>query len=84
MALGVPVISSNTGGIPEVNKHGYSGYLSNVGDIEDMAINAKSILQNETVLQQFKQQAWKHAQTFKIENVLPVYEALYKEVLSFN
>ena len=84
MALGVPVISSNTGGIPEVNKHGYSGYLSNVGDLEDMAINAKSILQNETVLQQFKQQAWKHAQTFKIENVLPVYEALYKEVLSFN
>ena len=84
MALGVPVISSNTGGIPEVNKHGYSGYLSNVGDVEDMAINAKSILQNETVLQQFKQQAWKHAQTFKIENVLPVYEALYKEVLSFN
>lgn len=47
MINGVPVISSNTGGIPEVNVHGYSGYLSNVGDIEDMAANALTILKDE-------------------------------------
>jgi N-acetyl-alpha-D-glucosaminyl L-malate synthase BshA len=84
MALGVPVISSNTGGIPEVNKHGYSGYLSNVGDTEDMALNAKRIVEDEVVLQRFKQQAWKHAQAFKIENILPIYEELYKEVVSLS
>jgi L-malate glycosyltransferase len=82
MALGVPVISSNTGGIPEVNKHGYSGYLSNVGDVEDMAKNAVEILENSTTLQTFKEQAWLQAQEFKIEKILPLYEALYSEVLA--
>lgn len=81
MALGVPVISSNTGGIPEVNEHGYSGYLSDVGDTSDMAKNALKILENKAVLKQFKEQAWKHSFDFSLEKLLPVYENLYAEVV---
>jgi N-acetyl-alpha-D-glucosaminyl L-malate synthase BshA len=81
MALGVPVISSNTGGIPEVNEHGYSGYLSDVGDTSDMAKNALKILENKAVLKQFKEQAWKHSFDFSLEKLLPVYENLYVEVV---
>jgi L-malate glycosyltransferase len=54
MAVGVPVISSNAGGIPEVNEHGVTGYLSNVGDVDDMAKNALEILGSEETLQTFK------------------------------
>lgn len=81
MALGVPVISSNTGGIPEVNKHGYSGYLSEVGDTTDMANNALKILENKETLNKFKEQAWKHSYNFSLEKLLPVYEDLYEEVV---
>ena len=80
MALGVPVISSNTGGIPEVNKNGYSGYLSNVGDVDDMAENALKILRDKTILQQFKNQAWEHSKLFSLEKLLPIYEDLYEEI----
>jgi N-acetyl-alpha-D-glucosaminyl L-malate synthase BshA len=82
MAVGVPVISSNTGGIPEVNKHGYSGYLSEVKDIEDMAKNALRIISYESTLKLFKKQAWEHAKLFSLENILPMYEALYQDVYS--
>jgi N-acetyl-alpha-D-glucosaminyl L-malate synthase BshA len=82
MAAGVPVISSNTGGIPEVNKHGYSGYLSNVGDVEDMAKNALRIVSFESTLALFKKQAWEHSKLFSLENILPLYESLYQAVLS--
>jgi glycosyltransferase involved in cell wall biosynthesis len=82
MASGVPVISSNTGGIPEVNKHGYSGYLSNVGDVEDMAKNALRIVSFESTLALFKKQAWEHSKLFSLENILPLYESLYQDVLS--
>ena len=81
MAAKVPVISSNTGGIPEVNKHGFSGYLSNVGDIDGMAANALKILSNKTILQQFKQNAYEQAKQFDIEKILPQYEAIYKELI---
>jgi len=54
MASGVPVISSNTGGIPEVNAHGVSGFLSDVGDVDDMVVNALSILKDATTLETFK------------------------------
>ena len=54
MASGVPVISSNTGGIPEVNEQGFSGYLSDVGDVEEMSCKCIKILQDETTLNQFK------------------------------
>ena len=81
MAVGVPVISSNTGGIPEVNKEGFSGFLSNVGDVEEMAKNALSLLQNEDKLTQFKEQAFGQAKKFDILNVLPLYENLYQRVV---
>ncbi|RSK38646.1 N-acetyl-alpha-D-glucosaminyl L-malate synthase BshA [Mangrovimonas spongiae] len=82
MAAGVPVISSNSGGIPEVNKHGVSGYLSPVGDVDDMAKNALSILKEKTTLKQFKQQAKAQAALFDIHEIVPQYETIYKEALS--
>jgi N-acetyl-alpha-D-glucosaminyl L-malate synthase BshA len=77
MACEVPVISSNTGGIPEVNVHGVTGYLSNVGDIQDMAANAIKILENEDVLKEFKSNALKQAKKFDLDLILTQYEALY-------
>ena len=82
MACGVPVISSNTGGIPEVNKHGVSGFLSNVGDIEDMSKNALYILQNEDVFNTFKVNARAEAARFDIQSIVPYYETVYKNVLN--
>lgn len=81
MSVGVPVISSNTGGIPEVNEHGFSGYLSDVGDTEDMAKNALQLLQDKGRLSKFKNQAFGQAKTFDLLNVLPQYEKLYQSVL---
>jgi N-acetyl-alpha-D-glucosaminyl L-malate synthase BshA len=80
MASHVPVVSSNTGGIPEVNVHGISGYLSNVGDVDDMAKNALLILKDQDTLNQFKTQAYQQALKFDIHNILPMYEALYDAV----
>tara|TARA_B100000508_G_scaffold118450_1_gene98544 strand:- start:58781 stop:59923 length:1143 start_codon:yes stop_codon:yes gene_type:complete len=82
MAVGVPVISSNTGGIPEVNAHGFSGFLSDVGDVQDMAKNAISLLSDHEKLELFKKQAKAQAEKFCITKILPQYEALYEEVLS--
>lgn len=81
MAASVPVISSNTGGLPEVNIHGFSGYLSNVGDTTDMANNALHILTDETVNLQFRQNARMQADKFSVEKILPRYEELYNKVL---
>jgi N-acetyl-alpha-D-glucosaminyl L-malate synthase BshA len=81
MAVGVPVISSNTGGIPEVNEHGFSGYLSDVGDVESMAKNAIDLLKNEEKLKQFKLRAFGQAKKFDILNILPMYERLYNRVV---
>lgn len=80
MAVGVPVISSNTGGIPEVNTNGFSGYLSNVGDVEDMAKNAVKILKNECVLREFKLNALERSKDFTFDKIIPIYEQLYEEV----
>ncbi|WP_264558667.1 N-acetyl-alpha-D-glucosaminyl L-malate synthase BshA [Flavobacterium sp. N2270] len=77
MSCGVPVISSNSGGLPEVNREGVTGYLSNVGDIESMSKNATSILSNNAKLLQFKQNALNEASKFDIKNILPIYEDLY-------
>jgi N-acetyl-alpha-D-glucosaminyl L-malate synthase BshA len=82
MACGVPVISSNAGGLPEVNKDGFSGYLSEVGDIQGMAENAIAILKNDDVLAEFKKNALVTAQKFDIKNILPVYEDLYQRAIS--
>lgn len=81
MACGVPVISSNTGGLPEVNRDGYSGYLGNVGDIDDMAQKALSILKDDAKLFEFKSNALKVAQEFDIRNIMPLYEDLYRKAL---
>ena len=81
MAIGVPVISSNTGGLPEVNFDGISGYLSNVGDTHEMAQNAIKILENEETLLEFKSNAKTIAKKFDIKNVVTLYENLYKETL---
>ncbi|AXO79019.1 N-acetyl-alpha-D-glucosaminyl L-malate synthase BshA [Olleya aquimaris] len=82
MASGVPVISSNTGGIPEVNKDAFSGYLSPVGDVEDMSNNAVHVLKDETVLNQFKINAKQQAKHFDIHQIVPQYEAIYQETLN--
>jgi len=80
MACEVPVISTNTGGLPELNVHGVTGFLSNVGDIEDMVKNAEYILQDEN-LPRFKANALAHAQEFDISNIVPKYEAYYERIL---
>ncbi|MFD1550863.1 N-acetyl-alpha-D-glucosaminyl L-malate synthase BshA [Putridiphycobacter roseus] len=77
LASSVPVISTNSGGLPEVNKDGYSGYLSDVGDIDDMAKKGISILKDPATLARFKKQAYAHSLNFSIEAILPQYEALY-------
>ncbi|MGB5419788.1 N-acetyl-alpha-D-glucosaminyl L-malate synthase BshA [Algibacter sp.] len=81
MASGVPVISSNTGGLPEVNIHGSSGFLSNVGDIEDMTKNALFIL-NDKNLKTFKANARKEALKFDLHAIVPKYEAIYEDTLA--
>jgi N-acetyl-alpha-D-glucosaminyl L-malate synthase BshA len=80
MASGVPVISTNTGGIPEVNIHGFSGYLSNVGDVDDMAKNALSLLNNDQLIKQFGEQAKSRAAMFSMKEILPMYEAMYSRL----
>lgn len=84
MAFGVPVISSNSGGIPEVNENGKSGYLSNVGDVDDMSKNALSILKSNEIHQQFKTAAFEVAKKYDILNILPLYENLYNKAIELN
>ena len=74
----VPVISSNAGGIPEVNMQGVTGYLSNIGNIDDMAKNAISILKDDEILATFKMNAVQEAQKFDIQKVVPLYEEIYQ------
>jgi len=82
MACQVPVITSNAGGIPELNVNGVTGFMSAVGDVDEMAANAMHILKNNETLQQFKQNAWKRAQEFDLQNILPLYEAYYDRVIA--
>ncbi len=81
MACEVPVISSNTGGLPELNIHGKTGFLSNVGDIDDMVKNALYIL-NDANLPQFKENALARAKEFDIAQIVPQYEQYYAEILN--
>ena len=81
MASGVPVISSNTGGIPEVNIEGVSGFLSNVNDVEDMSKNAIYILSDKERLTKFKSQAKQEAKKFGIHEIVPQYEKIYEDTL---
>src|SRR5690606_30791499 len=81
MAAGVPVISSNAGGLPEINIHGETGYLSNVGDVADMSRNAIALLNNQELLDKFKENARAQSDRFDIHYIVPQYEALYERCL---
>jgi N-acetyl-alpha-D-glucosaminyl L-malate synthase BshA len=78
MAAKTAVISTNTGGLPEVNIHGETGFLSELGDVIDMAKNTISILKDDAILEQFKMNAKEHTKKFSLQNILPVYEDIYK------
>ena len=82
MACQVPVISSNAGGLPEVNIDGITGFTSNVGDFQDMAQKALFLLQNEAQLEEFRVNALAQAQKFALDNIVPAYEDLYKEMIA--
>jgi N-acetyl-alpha-D-glucosaminyl L-malate synthase BshA len=82
MACGVPVISSNSGGLPEVNKDDFSGYLSDVGDVAKMSRDAISLLKDEHKLAQFKVNALETAKLFDIQNIMPLYEQVYFKALN--
>ncbi len=80
MAAGVPVVSSNAGGIPEVNLNGITGYTLPVGDVNGMAEKSIHILKTDKTLNEFKVNAKKQSEHFSLENILPQYENLYCEV----
>jgi len=81
MAAEVPVISTNAGGLPEININGFCGYMSDVGDVENMAKNALDILKDEKTHLHFKKNALSQAKKFDIQNIVPQYEELYKSLL---
>jgi len=81
MACGVPVISSNSGGLPEVNKDGFSGYLSNVGDVAKMSHDAISLLKDTQKLKKFKINALETAKLFDIQQIMPLYEQVYYQAI---
>lgn len=82
MACGIPVVSTDTGGVPEVNISGVSGLLSPVGDVERMAANAFEILKDEATYQRYRKGALDTARTFDLDKILPRYEALYEQVVA--
>jgi glycosyltransferase involved in cell wall biosynthesis len=82
MAAGVPVVSTNAGGLPEIMIPGQTGFMGNVGDVQTMSKQAIDILQFDERLEQFKKNAAQHAKAFDIHNIVPLYERLYDEVLS--
>ena len=82
MAAGMPVISSNTGGLPEVNIHSKTGYLSAVGDVTEMADNCLRIILNEEEHRIMRKHAIEQAINFDLKKILPIYEELYLEVIN--
>jgi len=82
MAARTPVISTNAGGLSEVNIQGVTGFLSDVGDTDDMAKNGVYILEDLDRLQQFKLNALKQAKRFSLKNILPSYKEVYREVIA--
>ncbi|MEY4611186.1 MAG: hypothetical protein RL246_1505 [Bacteroidota bacterium] len=81
MACEVPVISSNAGGIPEVNIHGETGFVSQIGDIDDMVKNAVAILSDPVLHKKMKKKALERAQEFDIKKILPLYERYYEKIV---
>ena len=84
MACKVPVLSSNAGGLPELNIDDFCGYMCNVGDVDDMAKKAITILSNEENLNYFKENALIRAKDFDLKKILPMYIAYYEEIIAGN
>lgn len=84
MACRIPVVSTNTGGMPELNVHGHTGFMSDVGDVDDMAAHAIRLLSDPVMHEAFKRNAYEQARRFDIEAILPQYVNYYKEVLDRN
>ena len=81
MACEVPVVSSNTGGLPEVNQHGFSGFMADVGDIDAMTKYSLEILKNDETLNRFRRQAYEQAKKFDVTQIVEQYEAYYNSLL---
>ena len=81
LAMKVPVISTNTGGLPELNINGVTGFLSNIGDIQEMSANALKLLSDPDLMAKFRENAFRQAKKFDIENILPQYEKIYNQLL---
>lgn len=84
MAAGVPVVSTNAGGLKEININGETGYMANVGDVMTMSQQSLAILKDDKTLKSFKEKAAEHAKLFDINTVIPQYEALYEKVLGID
>ena len=82
MAHGVPVISSNAGGISEVNAEGFSGYLADIGDVETMVARAIALLKDDQLHTQFKKQAKQQASKFSLERIIGKYETIYSDAIA--
>ncbi len=82
MACEVPVISTNAGGIPEVNVHGVTGFLSDVGDVDSMAQHAITLLKDPDMLKTFRKNALLQAHNFDLKSILLQYEAVYERVVN--
>ncbi|MFI5133307.1 MAG: N-acetyl-alpha-D-glucosaminyl L-malate synthase BshA [Chitinophagales bacterium] len=81
MAAGIPVVSSNAGGLKEINIDGVTGFTSDVGDVKNMSRQALSILKDNETLKAFKIRAAEHAKKYDIHNIVPLYEKLYERFL---
>ncbi|MEO6135467.1 MAG: N-acetyl-alpha-D-glucosaminyl L-malate synthase BshA [Ginsengibacter sp.] len=82
MAAEVPVISTNVGGLPEINIEGVTGFLSDIGDVDKMSNDIIKLLKNPTAFEKMKRNAFEQAQKFDIENIVPQYEKLYERILN--
>jgi N-acetyl-alpha-D-glucosaminyl L-malate synthase BshA len=82
MASGVPVLSTNVGGLPEINVHGVTGYMTDIGAIQKMSEHATHLFKDENLLNTLKANAKNHALQFDIHKIVPEYEALYKRFVN--
>ena len=84
MALKVPVISTNIGGLKDLNINGNSGYTSDIGDIDSMAKNAIKILSDDSLKKKYRIQAFENAKKYDIKTVIPLYEKIYDQALNMS
>jgi glycosyltransferase involved in cell wall biosynthesis len=81
MAAGVPVVSTDAGGLKEINVPGETGFTAPIGDVDKMSSQALEILKDDETLRAFKKRAAEHARKFDIHNIVPIYEKLYERFL---